>query len=1125
MGLRIVHGGIGSGRTRRCLEEIRESWDPSCPDRRALLVVPDPLKLDTEAFLLEATGRDGLMMAEVLSFQRLAERLMGEVGGLADHYADASGRSMCIHRVLKAKGQELTVFGPMADRPGFVPQIETVLSEFRRYGIRPTDLERSLEADPENRIPSSFRNKTRDLATILRDYEETLERLGLKDPSGDLDRLAEILRNVGAAAVWPYDRLAWLSNASVWIDGFGERRDFTPQESRVIEALVEVCREVTVTLCTDSVPADRGAVEDGPDALLIGRRTAFHLNQKLATRLQPGGIVALDAKGRGRHPELLHLRRSLEQGLSIPFTEQAGAVVVYHAFDAYEETSWVAGEIRRLVFREGFRFRDIAVAACAFDAYAPLLEAAFDAYGISGFMDREVKLSGTALPRFVLAFLAMSSSSWSLGSVMSCLRSGLADIAPDETDRFENYCLSRGISGKSRIFDDRRYGSDFDADPTAGLADEETVDAPLAAGAFALGIRNRSLKPLRDALDDVSGRKTCAERCAALESFLHGYDMHARVYRLARRLREKGTSDGAMRLVKSWNALGTVLRQMETVAGEESIPLEDFSALLSAGIDACKAGTIPASPDAVLAGPPDRVIARRPSVLFVLGTSSDALPMKGVAEGLLNAADRERLFEKGGLALPSGVADKPFEDAFREYSLLSLPTELLYVGYAETDRKGSNVEPSATLGRIRSLLPNCRTLEIGPLSSALADDSRLLIPSRVETGDTTSSSRSLQMTGTGLLRVVRIQTELVAGVFGLDKGMSVSQLETYASCPYSHFCKYILKLKPREVWKPEAANIGSLAHGVVEMAMAALREDMESALREGRDPDGVLQAFIASDLERRAEDLIRATAVRDRLGLFLDEGFRTSAGRKVRRTAAESLRAAAKQLLVDELRPAYLEWGFGSDSGNPLVVQLGNGTRISFRGRVDRIDVTRKDGTERYRIIDYKSGNKDIDFDALFDGLAYQLPAYLAAFRNGMPERIPVDAAYFHLGVPQFSAVCAAMATKPEKVEGKEVRYFKLRRLDLGSVELPLAISHVQRKMRQTCEELFSGHFDVKPLRTGASKSPCTWCDYRGVCRRDDGTDCSEVQSLGGKNAGSSKEKKARFISAIQAETEGQDPS
>ena len=1091
------------------MEEIRALGESSSRSR-ALLIVPDPLKLDTEGFLMQATGKDALMMAEVLSFRRLAERLMGEVGGLAARYADASGRSMAIHRVLKANRKDLRVFGPMADRPGFVPRIEAVLSEFRRYGIRPEDLERTLSDAPDDLSPASFRNKTRDLALILKDYEETLDRLGLLDPGCNLDRLAGILKNVTADAGWPFDRIAWLKDASVWIDGFGERRDFTPQESQVIEALTSVCREVTVTLCTDSVPADRLSAEDGPDALAIGRRTAFHLNRRLAPWISPGGIVSLGTSGRGRHPELIHLRRCLEKGLQETFDGPAEAVVRLCAVDAYEETAWVAGEIRRLVFREGFRFRDIAVAACSFDAYAPLLEAAFDEYGIAGFMDREVKLSGSALPRFVLSFLAIGSASWSLESVMACLRTGLTDLAPDEADRLENFFLSRGITGKGRIFDDRRYADDFASDP-AGLGPpenaEDAVDVdkdPRSASAGALSVlalRDRSLRPLRKAIEEVMAEETCAGRCTALAAFLDRYGMPDRVFRLARSLRGKGASDGAMRLVKSWNALCSVLRQMEAVAGEETIALDDFAALLSAGIDACRAGTIPASPDAVLAGPPDRVIDRRPAVLFVLGASADALPMKGVTEGLLNAADRDRLAQAGGLDLPSGIADKPFEDAFREYSLLSVPTERLYVGYAATDRKGAAVEPSSTFVRVKALLPGCRDVEAGPTRKAA------------------TATRFLGLGATG----ARIPAALIDAAFGPSRQMSVSQL----------------KLRRRDVWKPELADAGSLAHGVVELAMTELQQGLDRAASEGRDPADVLREFLDSDLERKVDSLVRATARRDALGIFLDEGFQASAGRKVRKTAAISLRAAVEQIGTADFLPSCHEWAFGTESANPLTIELADGGQVLFRGRVDRIDSWRKDGEERFRVVDYKSGDKKVDYDALYEGLAFQLPAYLAAFRDagragegGGPNtalealpRVPYDAAYFHLGVPVFSAACASRVPTPDDRARSERRYFALRGLDLPPEKLDLTVAWAKKRMRSACEGLFAGRFDVRPTRTVTSSSPCNWCDYRGVCRLEGKGDGLPVPTLAEVGAGKKRPKRVIFVEALERGLERQVPT
>ncbi len=1112
------------------LAEIRAAAEAR-PESRALLVVPDPLKLDTEAFLMQATDRRSLLLAEVLGFRRLAERVLGEVGGLAARYVDASGRTMAVHRVLKAHAAELAAFGPMADRPGFVPQVETVLSELRRYGVRPDDLVRSPAESGDDRAAASFRGKAHDLAVVLRGYEETLDRLGLLDPGGDLDRLSGILRSAAADREWPYDRIAWLRDASVWIDGFGERRDFTPQETRVVEALAGLCREVTVTLCADIVPGDEAAALDGPDALAIGRRTAYRLNRRLAPLLVPGGVVALDSPGRGLHPELLHLRRSLERGFSEPYDGPADAVVAFEASDAYEETAWAAAEIRRLVEAGNLRFRDVAVAACSFEAYAPLLESAFEASGVAAFLDREVRLTGSALPRFVLSFLNIASASWSLESVMACLRTGLAGVEPEEADRLENFFLARGIRGKNRIFDDRRYAPDFEAESAVltGDADEEgegpgtgsgsgtgtgTVRAATEADAVR-AIRDRALRPLADALESVGGRKTCSERCAALETYLRDRGMPDRVYRLADALRAKGLADGSMRLVKSWNALCSVLRQMEDVAGDEPIPLDDFAALLSSGIDAARAGTIPASPDAVIAGPPDRVIARRPAVLFVLGASADALPQKGVSEGLLTAADRESLAAESGIDLPSGVADKPFEDAFREYSLLSLPTERLYLGYAATDRKGANLDPSPTVVRVAELLPGRRRVRVGPLAEAGPEDPRR----RVAPAGPAHGNVSAGEDADPDLRTVRLPAGLVAAAYGGAPSMSVSQLETYAACPFSHFCKHLLALRPRDEWKPELSSAGTLAHGVVELAMDALRGRIEASLREGGDPDDVLRDYLASDVGAEVDRLLRTAARRERLGMFFDEGFRMSAGRKVRDTAEASLRAAARQLLGSPFRPVLAEWGFGTETGNALVVRLADGTPVRFQGRVDRVDADRSGDDERFAIVDYKTGDKRIDYEALWSGLAFQLPAYLAAYRAEDPARIPVEAGYFYLHVPRLSGSCAADAPAPETVEEKLQKEYRLRGLGLDGPHLEAAVRHVRGRMAEACGGLFGGTFDVRPVSTDRNATPCSYCDFRGICRKGGLAGTALAASLPAAAPGGARTRKERFAAALDAES------
>ena len=74
------------------ITERVERW----PDRRVFLIVPESSKADVERRYLERDASGGLLMAEVLSFKRLAFRLFAEAGGLGVKRLSATGRAVLI---------------------------------------------------------------------------------------------------------------------------------------------------------------------------------------------------------------------------------------------------------------------------------------------------------------------------------------------------------------------------------------------------------------------------------------------------------------------------------------------------------------------------------------------------------------------------------------------------------------------------------------------------------------------------------------------------------------------------------------------------------------------------------------------------------------------------------------------------------------------------------------------------------------------------------------------------------------------------------------------------------------------------------------------------------------------
>ncbi|MDD2427805.1 MAG: hypothetical protein PHV73_06895, partial [Eubacteriales bacterium] len=97
------------------------------PDDRAFLLVPERQKADLERAYLEQPGANGLMMAEVLSFSRLAQRIFAEAGGAEARTLSRAGKSMLIQRLLLKHKDKFRRFQNLAERPAFAAEMAEVM--------------------------------------------------------------------------------------------------------------------------------------------------------------------------------------------------------------------------------------------------------------------------------------------------------------------------------------------------------------------------------------------------------------------------------------------------------------------------------------------------------------------------------------------------------------------------------------------------------------------------------------------------------------------------------------------------------------------------------------------------------------------------------------------------------------------------------------------------------------------------------------------------------------------------------------------------------------------------------------------------------------------------------------
>lgn len=1100
--IRLLHGISPADLRQACLQGVFDLTD-RWPDKRALLIVPEQAKLDFEQAYLHASGHDGLLMAEVLSFRRLAARLAGETGQTTVRPLDASGQGMLLYQLLKSKpAKTFPSLSSLVDRPGYLGQIAAAIGDLRRCQVDAATLEAAAESLPD----LAQRRKISDLAHLMATYHEALARRGLRDGEDDLDALASLLAEPPLILA---DRLDWLGQTSVWIAGFGELRNFTPQEYAVIAGLATRCETLTVTVLADTVPASLAQVEWGPDIFLSGRRTAWQLKRVFhpqeITRVEPAwsaasAMLAGLLTGRPEAPE----PAILQDFIQLVQTRQTADQVI-----------WLAGEIRNRVDSGRFRYQDLVVALCNPEEDLGPLKAAFAQFGIPLFLDQARSAAGSALARTVLGLLDLAVRGWTRQTVMRVLRAGLLTEDQDQVDRLENDLLALGLFRFDRF---------------------QAHSARLSLGDTLANL----LSTTHDFTAILLKADTGDQKVAALVDFIESSQLAARTADRVNALATAGDQESALALAKSWNALVGLLAQIRQLAGSVSLGLDTFRDLLAAGFDQADSGVLPSALDQVAVGDLNRSHQRRGRVLFVLGAQSDQLPPKTPPEGLLRENDRALLSDVLGQTLPNKARDQVYADAAMVYSLLLLPTDRLVLVSDQEDPSPYFQRLAEWSGQKAEVLPEQPQPGDVRLRSSVQALHCLLPLSRQPAGLDADGRRGYQalaqalwlkglwprqapdwltQSGTAQQTVV-LSPEAVEQRLGETLALSVSQLEKYAACPFMHWAAYGLELRDRPQFEPAAAESGTVLHALAEITLREFSRQGFERTQEARlsgEPDQAIwpllaDAWLDHELDRVLDAAWQTLSDDPAFAAFFVPGQQAGQGRRLNRVARTSLAALVNQFKLADFRPRLYEWTFRPEQGNALILALDSHHRLVLRGIVDRIDQRQLDDQTQFRVIDYKSGRTVVNFDTLYHGLAMQLPIYLAAFSASEPGSRAADACYFQFDQPVFSQP-SPLTPDPAQISQWLARRFKLRSLDLEPELLERVWRHSLAKARGWAGEMLAGQFSARPRLVSGAQPACTYCAYRVVCGFDPRRQpCQVLPQLGSQQGRASQASKKQAL-------------
>lgn len=1122
MGLRLIIGRAGSGKTGLCYREICERLDNS-QNNPLVLLVPEQATYQNELALALKAPRGGLFRLQVLSFRRLAWRVLQEVGGACRVHIGELGKTMLVRGIIERRKKELKLFRRAAEQPGFTDVMTSFLSELKLYNIPPGNLSGKaawLDCPSANRLA----DKLRDIDMVYRDLEDRLQGKYI-DPDDYMHLLA------GKISL-----SSTLAGAEVWVDGFN---GFTPQEYLVLEKLMKTATSVNITVCADRSVIDRTPAEG--EAFYATGETVQKLKEiALGKGIPMAGPVFLEESRRFCHaPDLQFLEKNFFDNNCLPYKGECPSIKIVAAAGPRAEVEAAAREIIRLCRDENYRWREIAVLVRDINSYHVLFSTVFRDYGIPFFIDHKGSVTHHPLVELIRSALEVAGSGWAYEPVFRYLKTDLAPVDREDADILENYVLAHGIRGAAWTDrEDWRFIRPSPEGEVNAAGNEALLERVNRARRVGLGALMNFYHRIRQ--ESLLTYRAMAE---ALFNLLVELDVPSRLVEWGEQAEVEQNLAQAGEHDRIWGLVIDLLDQVVAAFGEDTTTPEKFAAVLESGLLRLRLGLIPPAMDQVTVGSLDRSRSPVIKAALVLGVNDGVFPARPSGYGPLTDAERETL-DGLGIKLAPGSRKNVFYEQFLVYTALTRASHFLWISYCTVDGENGSMLPSRIVHRIRELMPGVPECPVAVEPSGTGEEDMEFVAERTRTmgylacrlreylsgkdnhqlwWDVYNWYMTNEEPGDGFDMVRRglfhrnrengLPPELAVQIFGPKLRAGISAIERFCACPFAHLMAHGLKLRERQHYRLTPPDMGQFFHTALKLFAERLRQE---ALDWGQLNRGTVARLMG--------EIVDKTVPRLQNEILLSSARYRYLVTRLKRRLTRSAMVLAEHARRGRFRPAAVELGFGPGQALPPVkIPLPGGRTVEIAGRIDRVDVCRWEKGNHIVVIDYKSGFNDIDLTGVYYGVNIQLPAYLdVAVANweliAGEQALPGGVFYFTVADPVIKTEGPVSDHEAEK---RVLKKLKLRGLVLADPDLvrlldgeigrysdiiPVALNargdfyknspvvtgehfmllgtYLRELYRRVGRSVYSGQAGIQPIKLKKYNS-CNYCRFRPICQFD----------------------------------------
>lgn len=1085
MALQIITGTSGSGKTYYASHMIVEEAIAN-PNTTYYVVVPEQLNLSMQQDFLKISPTHTLFNIDVVSFERLAERIITRCGMELPELVDDTGKCLLLRKVAGDVRDDLKVFKRPITKPGFIQLLKSMLSELLQYDITEQKLEELSKAD---KMPAGLSEKLQDMFLVYRAFNEAMEEGVPKE--GLLTYVNSILPKAGH-----------IKESVFLFDGF---TGFTPLQEKLVESLLSLSKMVYVTVTVDRNTLNAKKV-DSFELFYMSHitidglyRCAEHAKTKV---LSP---VIMEGNKRTKKPDLIFLEKNLFGKEPAFYEDEPENIHLVGMENPLNEVRCVAEEIYHLVSQKGYRYRDIAVISGNMEAYIPHISRVFTQAGFSYYMDTKKDIHDMPVISYLL--YAIEAVRWNADyeNMFSFLKTGII-LNQEECSILENYVLAKGIRGFSS----------WTREWKREMKNMAGYTMPQINGIREKAIKN--LLPLRDVMQNDDS--TVIDVLSTLVTMMQDDNVSDYIEQKKEWYAEIGNVVREKMYEQLGDKIMDVFDQFAQTLGNKHLAVSEYHDILLAGFSEIKAGVIPATSDCIIVGDMERTREEHVKILFFLGFNEGNVPTLDSKVDLLNKQDREILLNEYEVGLTPSLESRQSFQKYYFYLVSTKASEHLYITFPELDNQGKSINQSSYLREIYQRFPGISETFEEPGKYYINDATMLdmfgmevrNVPEngisermREISADLWSRKANREKMAEMIERAFftyqpeNIGMERAKALYGTTINASATRLETAASCPFSHFLKYGLGISERDIYEVSQKDIGSVYHIVLEEFFKATKEKsvnwMEISAEDRRE-------HIHSCMEEISENY--------KDSLFKSTEKNKYFSNRICTVVDNTVDVLAKQIKQAGYEVKDVEVTFTGKESPTLNLPLDNGGNLVMSGRVDRLDIKEIENNIMYaKVIDYKTGETTFDATLAYNGLQLQL-VYMDAAKGIVQKAYPEKSvhsggfAYFHI---KDKYIETDGTESSEQLEAKLLKEMEMtglvnlaaepesKKTGVEEERLTAIQTHVKNEVKRIGNKIANGDVETSPYKRN-NKTSCIYCPYKAVCSFESGVNGYKYRTL-----------------------------